>query len=482
MRSDMPSRLSRQLLLPRSDSGLFRFAAVFVFGLAYLALTICPAFGESSPQPLVVSDYTSAYRIAEEKHGFLLVAFVTTGQEDRAKMTLADLDQVPQLHETVVSVIVPIGGSVELRGRKTVLSDHPAFAGLNRQTGIAVVNLAVSKDDPEYGRVVWTFPVKEDDWAAHREVIRASLIELVVSYHGSGQPTDAMAVLPESTPQNTQESNEVVAATFLSPELSSIWMTDYKKAVEKAKSDKKMLLVYVRPQQPDSLVSQFERKTLLDPQVMKELFRFVCVRVPETYVVEENGAKTKILDHPSLAEMEHRPGLFIVDYASTEADYYGQVVSQFPFLNGKPYSVEQMGIILTLPPGTLTQRTMVYAVRVHPERPRSILGRPDSFLFKEAEKHSAYQARIRLLGHHFWETRFHRIIQTLRNESTASEVCAQSWPGQGLLEAALECVRCWRLSSGHWRAVSSYQDAYGYDIKKGSDGIWYATGVFARRR
>jgi len=60
-------------------------------------------------------------------------------------------------------------------------------------------------------------------------------------------------------------------------------------------------------------------------------------------------------------------------------------------------------------------------------------------------------------------------------------VCAESWPGQGLLRAALECVRCWRLSPGHWRAVSSRSDAYGYDIKRGSNGVWYATGIFVNR-
>jgi len=468
--------------LPRSLCSLFWLIIVVVFGFLCSTLLSSPAFGEPSQGQVLLSDYASAYRVAEEKHAFLLVTFVRPGQEGGVKRIPLELDQVPGLHGAFVTTIVLTGSSVELGGKKTVLSDHAAFASLNKEPGLAVVNLAVNKDDPEYGRVVWTFPIRDEDWTTHQEVIRTSLLELVMSYQGGGLSTNAPVVVPENAPQNPQESHEVVAATFLSPESSSIWMTDYKKAVEKAKSEKKMLLVYVRPQQPAAQVSQFERRTLLDPQVMKELFRFVCVRVPESYVVEEGEVKTKILDHPSLAEMEHQPGLFIVDYASTEADYYGHVVSEFPFLNGKVYSVEQVRIILTLPPGTLTQRTMIYAVSVHPERPKSILGRPDPFLFKEAEKHSAYQARIRLLGHHFWETRFHRILQTLRNESTASEVCAESWPGQGLLEAAIECVRCWRLSPGHWRAVSSYQNAYGYDIKKGSNGIWYATGVFASRR
>ena len=52
-----------------------------------------------------------------------------------------------------------------------------------------------------------------------------------------------------------------------------------------------------------------------------------------------------------------------------DSDYYGQVVSVFPFLNDRVYTADQVREILDLPPGTLTQRTMIYAVRTHPERP-----------------------------------------------------------------------------------------------------------------
>ncbi|RMG03508.1 MAG: hypothetical protein D6741_02200, partial [Planctomycetota bacterium] len=81
-------------------------------------------------------------------------------------------------------------------------------------------------------------------------------------------------------------------------------------------------------------------------------------------------------------------------------------------------------------------------------------------------------------GHHNWEQRFHRISAHIPPGTLASEVCAESWPGQHLLESAIECVRCWRLSPGHWHAVSSPQRVFGYDIKRGSNGVWYATGIF----
>ena len=134
-----------------------------------------------------------------------------------------------------------------------------------------------------------------------------------------------------------------------------------------------------------------------------------------------------------------------------------------------------------LPPGTLTQRTLIYAVRVHPEKPASTDGELDRNLLEEAEGHSQYQADIRRQGHHFWELRFPRIIGRLPGGLTAREVCAESWSGENLVEAAIECVRCWRLSDGHWSAVMAVNRCFGYDMKRGSNGVWYATGIFGSR-
>jgi hypothetical protein len=59
------------------------------------------------------------------------------------------------------------------------------------------------------------------------------------------------------------------------------------------------------------------------------------------------------------------------------------------------------------------------------------------------------------------------------------EIVAESWPGQGLTDACVDCVQSWRQSSGHWRNVRTPHGSYGYDIRQGANGIWYATGIFA---
>ena len=67
-----------------------------------------------------------------------------------------------------------------------------------------------------------------------------------------------------------------------------------------------------------------------------------------------------------------------------------------------------------------------------------------------------------------------------RRRSAPVEVVAESWPNQNLIDSCVDCVHSWRQSPGHWSAVQARQASYGYDIRRGGNGIWYATGIFAK--
>ena len=204
----------------------------------------------------------------------------------------------------------------------------------------------------------------------------------------------------------------------------------------------------------DESSRRFETETLGDAAVVQRLKKdYVCLRLPLDAQVSVEHDDVTLLKHAAFEEMLRRPGIAILDFAHAEAELHGYVVSAFPLTSSLQYTPTQMGVILDLPPGTLTQRTLIYAVRIHPECPGSASGQFEGHLAEEAQSHSENQARMRLQGHHAWETRFHRINCILPAGLTAREVCAESWPGQGLVEAAIECVRCWRCSDGHWSAV-----------------------------
>lgn len=261
------------------------------------------------------------------------------------------------------------------------------------------------------------------------------------------------------------------------------WHSDYAEAMRVAQTGEKMLFVYFRGTQANALRQEFECRSLADEGVRQRLKQCVLVQLPLDAEITSEGKPARLLSHRAFLELEGQEGVALIDFAHRGTDYYGYVVSALPLVQGRYYKFrpEHLAVVLDLPPGTLTQRTMVFAVRIHPEAPESTTGQPDRTLLAEAESHSGYQAQIHLQGHHHWDARYQRISSRLPDGLRAQEVVAESWPHEGLLDAACDCVHSWRQSSGHWSAVRARQPRFGYDMRRGANGIWYATGLFGNR-
>lgn len=257
------------------------------------------------------------------------------------------------------------------------------------------------------------------------------------------------------------------------------WHTDYREALKEAADQKKMLFIFFHDVCPTAARRAFEQQTLRDPQVVARLSGYTLAKLPLDAKIQLKGESITLIKHPAFVEMLGRQGIAIIDLAHPKPQLYGYVVSTFPFTSGKFYTVGSVSVILDLPEGSLTQRTMIYAVRMHPERPESTQGQPSTMLANEAASHSNHQAAILLQGHHNWDNRFQRISANVGG--TAQEVVAESWPNENLVEACIDCVDSWRQSPGHWGAVRTRHSLFGYDIKCGRNGIWYATGIFGRR-
>lgn len=257
--------------------------------------------------------------------------------------------------------------------------------------------------------------------------------------------------------------------------------SNYEKATREAAEDRKMLFIYFHDTYPSPSKRAFESETLTNVEIQEKLKRYVFLKLPRDARITVGGKSIAVLEHPAFAEMRGRQGLAVIDFTRPEAEYYGHVVSTFPFTPGKYFRKEALSIVLDLPPGTLTQRTMIYAVRIHPEGPKSTQGQFHNVLADAAKNHAQHQASILLQGHHSWDSRFHQINAQLPSGVLAQEVVAESWPNESLVEACIECVDSWRQSPGHWGAVRSRHSLFGYDIKLGRNGIWYATGIFGRR-
>jgi hypothetical protein len=416
------------------------------------------------------TDYTQAAEAAARQKRLLVVLFLPGRADEVHRRFESAVLSDPVVRERLRrEVLVRVTGDakVEDQGKPMRLLEHPAFAGLRGRGGLAVVDLAHSEPE-RYAQVVGAIPVRRWALYAPRQVVT------LLDEAGRWAPATAGGASASATPAS--HTVEVPGPAAEIP-----WLTDYRQAVDVATREKKTLLVLFQQPGKCPLRERFEAEALKNPEVEDKLANVVRVRLAlDAKVTIDGKEEVELLKHGALAEMGGQPGLAMIDYAHDDPRLHGQIVSVFPFLGDRVYTAEQLAVIFDLPPGTLTQRTLIYAVSTHPDRPASTRARFDVYLAEEAESHSQYQAQIGLQGHHAWETRFHRINARLGNGLTATEVCAESWPGEGLLQAAIECVRCWRLSSGHWGAVSSQPRAYAYDMKRGSNGVWYATGIFSR--
>jgi hypothetical protein len=432
-----------------------------------VSVVLLPATAQAKTETWM-ADYGQAVSAAKAEKRMLLILFQDPGQKELNRYVEAEVFGAKELTEKLADfacVRLPVDAKVRSGGREITVLDHEAFAGLQKGPGIAILDFAHSRVG-YYGLVVSALSV------SNKKDVSADKLGVLLGLPPGARAARAKVFRSRWLAKQIEKE--------AGPPLS--WLEDYSKGVEQAKREGKMLLVvFCSPEgalQCDCLCEG----VLGNPEVRVRMKELVRVRVPLDARIKKDGKNVKLVEQPGFSEMGRRQGMAIIDFAHKGAPYYGQVVSCFPILDGRLYDVRKTLVILDLPPGKLTQRTLIYAVRIHPEHPASTEGDLRTDLLEEAESHSIHQASIRLQGHHNWESRFHRINGKLRGGMMATEVCAESWPGEGLLRAAIECVRCWRLSSGHWRAVSGRHRCYGYDMRRGSNGIWYATGIFGGRQ
>jgi len=253
-------------------------------------------------------------------------------------------------------------------------------------------------------------------------------------------------------------------------------LDDYAAATEAARQSQAMLLVSVEPAggDPGDAAGQW-----LERPDMQE--RFAASGTPWVFCrLGLHDAGAGLVGDPALREMRRGPGVFVVDH--TPGAYTGRIVSILPRTAGKYYSFSPSHLdeLPSLPQGSLTQRSLILAVRIHPEHPQSTQGSFDPALAEAATAHSQHQARIGRQGHHNWQSRSQQLAGRVGGGGYPQEVCAESWENQDLLDSCVDCVASWRQSSGHWSAVRSPQSSYGYDIRRGPNGIWYATGIFVK--
>jgi hypothetical protein len=304
---------------------------------------------------------------------------------------------------------------------------------------------------------------------------RSTLVAMLTAMLLSPSPSAAIELGPLKLPSLHMKRREKCATIG-----KLNWHTSYADAIREAKCARKMLVINFVPTNDSAAQKNFEKYLGDNEAFRKKLEGVVLARIAIDAKLTTGNATRRLVADDAFQHLGRRPGFVILDFQHTDQPYYGRVVTALPFESGKYYRWENSHLVvaLELPAGTITQRTMVWAVRTHPEAPQSTSGNQSPALAAAAMKQSAYQAKIGVQGHHNWETRFHQ-VRAQTQAASANEVVAESWPNQDLIDSCIDCVKSWRHSSGHWSAVRKRHRLFGYDIRKGGNGIWYGTGIFA---
>ena len=241
----------------------------------------------------------------------------------------------------------------------------------------------------------------------------------------------------------------LVCSLFLGTTGPAKVIDSYAEGCKSAKANKRMLLI--------------DFGTGVDlSQIEREHFRSMDIcKLPAGYTTTVDGTKQTLSLHPSFSDMGGSEGVIVIDFKNDA--YMGMVVSALPARHCTPYNV---AALLDLPAATLTQRTMIWALRVHPEHPRSAWGTPCPQLMDHAARHSQVQANSNHQHHN------------MPMGIAQSEIVAESWSwNTNMVDAALDMVHAWRQSSGHWGAACRPYNWIGYDMKT-IGNKWFATGVF----
>lgn len=296
------------------------------------------------------------------------------------------------------------------------------------------------------------------------------------------QPIDVVLATPDSELKESGASAELLRSEIAG--MRSIgkldWHTDYEAAYGEAAREHKMLFILFRDEQRPQVSDAYERDILSSSDLEPALARVVRVVLPldaNRPTVIPELPDLKLIAHNAFKYMYGRQGIAMIDLTSPESEHYGQVVSAHPFTPGKHYTATSTKIVLGLPTGTVTQRALIYAVRLHPAAPISTTdGKCHSYLCKQAREASNLMAMYGSVGHHDWGNRQGTIAaQTGRS---AMEVAAMAG-NTSLIDAAVQVVDQWYGSPAHWGIMSTPAAIFGYDLVRDSAGNWWGTGLFA---
>ena len=303
-----------------------------------------------------------------------------------------------------------------------------------------------------------------------------SVLAVAVAPAEDSKPAEELKPAAET---QTVEEPKPAAITRQIGELP--WHTDYSAAYRQARDEHKQLLLFFRDELDLLAAGKFEQDVLAAAELKEPLNNVVRVLLltssvaPAAKDAKPEDKPVKLLEFPAFRYMQNQPGLAILDLVDEKDHLYGKVVSAHPFSSNTLGSAGLVKVMLELPRGTITQRTLTYALRTHPEQPASVWGKGDAILFEQCRVAAQLMVNYNSVGHHDWGNRSAFVGSQF---GTSPMEVASIGGGATLFEAANSAISVWRGSGVHWGMMITPNRFFGYDMVQAPNGTWYANGIF----
>jgi len=269
------------------------------------------------------------------------------------------------------------------------------------------------------------------------------------------------------------------------------WESEFETAKQNAQTYKRLLFVIMENEGDTAFKNTFLNTTLRDASLQSRLLNITLLRLKGETLVRIENKDAMLRDHFAKSFSEGGDTLLIFNFATEASNlHYGKIISALPlklFPKFPQYDLNRIDVltkILDLPIASVPERSLILAVRLHPEGAYSTDGYLSPYLTEEAIGTTKLQVDRDFQGHPDWDSRFQRIIAKQGSGYQAPyENAAESWPHNiSFVSAALECVDSWKHSDGHWAATLWAWTDYAYHMRLNENGVWYCTGIYQQKR
>lgn len=262
------------------------------------------------------------------------------------------------------------------------------------------------------------------------------------------------------------------------------WHEDYLSAYQEAITKKSRLLMLFRDRaEPDSVTTS--TSGVGAPELQPLLEGFVRVVMPVNFVAPggKAGESPKLLlEHRSFRHLGVRPGIAVVDLTDSTSPTFGRVVSAVHQPENGKYTPEILAEMLKLPAGSVSQRTLLLAVRTSVRNGGVSTLESSPLLNKLAGRNSRLMAYYGKSGSFEQENRQQAVAAVYGEDVELQELVYAADSATSIQEASIQAVQSWLQVPENLDVLSGQIEALGVEMVQSPDSdSWYATILIVRR-